>query len=243
MKKLEFKLSNTQLDNKEISKINKLFKTYWSIYLFLSLILSILSLNFLNFEQYLTVVTYSFVFQLFIFSLQMIISKDKRNEMIKIFSKLKSFPSMVFASFMTIFLIGLYSFAFPISQISLIMRLFGNITILNKKYENKKEYKLKFNGTEIFKQNGVLHRELELIYGNYYYLPAFIKLNYPMFKTKSSVYSEFFNTFYSDHETYHWCILGDRQPTMENVLIPKENIQTFKDDYNKKRLQVISENF
>lgn len=241
MNKLNFFITTNELTDSEIKKINLSGKIYWFLYLLLTSITFGASFYLLSLSQYFQIgLVWVGIFILILIS-QLFFNDHKRESFLLTFQDPISNRISMFVMFLVISALSI--FIWPIGIIGLLLKPFGLINLINKDLKNKTNFTLKINGSEYYKINNKLHRELEDFNGEFYFLPAFIKRSFPKFKlpNKSNIY--YFEELLKSEISNIWYLFGQKQEKPINVFIPREDIQKMKDDINKKRIQKINSDF
>ena len=245
MAKLSFKITNNELTDKEINKVNVLGKAYWLIYLLLCATSLGTAFYFIDsFSQYLYG-NLAFVFYMtLLVSGKFIISDDYRKTFLKPFQKKNVGTGDILAAFVIgSIMIAVMSFLWPIIFAGHIMTPFGYIPIIKKKLKDNSDFTLRLNGTEIYKQNEQLHRDLQMFDGKSYYLPALVKRQLPSLVFKDKPQHDFFEKDFNGQGSHKWYYMGEKQDTPELVWITSQHVEGFKEEFTKKRLKIINQNF
>lgn len=158
------------------------------------------------------------------------------------------FSLLSLSSFLIVFglgaaLISAVSFIWPISLSGYLIKPFGYIKIIKKKLKDHSDFTLLLNGTEIYKQNGNYHRELQKINGKHYFLPAYVKRTLPNFFLKNKNIEDYFEKDFKNTHSHKWYFLGQLQELPDSVFIHNDNLQEFKEQYQKERIRIINQNF
>ena len=244
MNKLNFFITTNELTDSEIKKINLSGKIYWFLYLLLTSITFGASFYFLSLSQYFQIGVAWFGIFILMFISQFVFNDHKRESILSLFND----PDFSLGKGTLLFIILLVLSAlsmviWPFGIIGLLLKPFGFINLINKDLNNKTNFILKLNGSEYYKINNNLHREPEEFKGEFYFLPAFIKRNFPKFKAANKPNEHYFEKNLKSEIENIWYLFGQKQEKPRNVFIPREDIQKIKDDINKKRIQKINSDF
>tara|TARA_Y100000034_G_scaffold13041_1_gene13701 strand:+ start:587 stop:1321 length:735 start_codon:yes stop_codon:yes gene_type:complete len=244
MNKLNFFVTTKELTDSEIKKINLSGKIYWFLYLLLISITFGASFYFLSLSQYFQIgFAWSGLFVLmFIYN---IVFNDHKREILLSLIQNKNFSFLQAISSFVVFLCFIVTsfITWPVGIIGFLLKPFGFINLINKDLNNKTNFTLKLNGTEYYKINNSLHREPEEFNGEFYFLPAFMKRDFPKFKSANKSNEYYFNKYFKSEIENIWYLFGQKQEKPKSVFIPRENIQKMKDDINIKRIQKINSDF
>lgn len=246
MNKLLFFVTTDELTDNDIKKINIFGKLIWILYLILFFTFFISAFSFLSINQYFKAGLFSIPLILFISIFEIFYNNHKRELIIsKLNNQKKKLLYLDISIFLTIIAVISISttFAWPFFFLNYLFTPFGHINIINKKLSNNTHFYLKLNGTEHYKLNDKFHREPEDFNGEFYFLPAYIRRFLPCFKKDTMPYIKFPHSLFKSNIDNVWYLFGCKQKRPYFYFLNSENLSKFKDNLNKKHIELINKNF